>query len=227
MPVTKRRKTRRKKSADPHPVLERKNLFQKPQVCRINMRCARYLRVSKTDQNPALQDDESKEFISRRGWKLTNTYTDHGISGSRDRRPELDKLLKDARRGKFDLIVVWKSDRLFRSLRHMVTTLDDLAAMKVGFASVTEPFDTSTPSGKLLLHLVSAMAEFERSILIERTKAGLLAARKRGVVVGRPRVRVDLELATNLRKKGMTYKEVAEELGIGVATLHRAMKSGD
>jgi DNA invertase Pin-like site-specific DNA recombinase len=105
----------------------------------------------------------------------------------------------------------------------MVVTLDELAAMNVGFASVTEPFDTSTPSGKLLLHMVSAMAEFERSILIERTRAGVAAAIRRGAKVGRPRVRVDIDRAVGLRAKGKSMREVAEELGIGVATLHRAL----
>jgi DNA invertase Pin-like site-specific DNA recombinase len=189
------------------------------------MRCARYLRVSKLDQNPRLQEDETLEFAERRGWKLTATYVDHGVSGSRERRPELDKMLADARRKRFDVVLVWRSDRLFRSIRHMVVTLDDLAAMNVGFASVTEPFDTSTPSGKLLLHMMAAMAEFERSLLIERTRAGLAAAIRRGAKVGRPRVRVDLERARELRGQGRTIRDVAEELGIGVATLHRAMKA--
>lgn len=189
------------------------------------MRCARYLRVSKLDQNPRLQEDETLEFVGRRGWQLAGTFVDHGVSGARERRPELDRLLKDAKRGRFDVVLVWRSDRLFRSIRHMVVTLDDLAAMNVGFASVTEPFDTSTPSGKLLLHMVAAMAEFERSILIERTRAGVAAAIRRGAKVGRPRARVDLERARELRAQGRTIRDVADELGVGVATLHRAMKA--
>jgi DNA invertase Pin-like site-specific DNA recombinase len=189
------------------------------------MRCARYVRVSKLDQNPRLQEDETLEFVRRRGWQLTATYVDHGVSGARERRPELDRLLKDAKRGRFDVVLVWRSDRLFRSIRHMVVTLDDLAAINVGFTSVTEPFDTSTPSGKLLLHMVAAMAEFERSLLIERTRAGVAAAIRRGAKVGRPRVRVDLERARELRGQGRTIRGVAEELGVGVATLHRAMKA--
>jgi DNA invertase Pin-like site-specific DNA recombinase len=172
-----------------------------------------------------LQDDETKDFIARRGWKLTATYVDHGVSGSRDSRPELDRMLADARRGKFDILVVWKSDRLFRSLRHLVTTLDELAAIKIGFASATEPFDSTTPSGRLLVHLVGAMAEFERAVMIERTKAGLAVAIRRGARPGRPRARVDLERARVLRGDGKTFKEVADELGVGVATLHRAMKT--
>jgi DNA invertase Pin-like site-specific DNA recombinase len=187
------------------------------------VRAAAYHRVSRADQNPELQQDEVAELIERRGWALARSYTDEGVSGSRDRRPELDQLLADARRRKFDLLVVWRADRLFRSLRHMVVTLDELAALGVGFVSVTEPFDTSTPSGRLLLHLVSAMAEFERSILIERTKAGLAAAIRRGVKVGRPRVEFDVDRARALRVEGKTYRQVAAELGVGAATVHRAL----
>jgi len=190
-----------------------------------SIRAAAYHRVSRSDQNPQLQQDEVAELVERRGWQLAKSYTDEGVSGSRDRRPELDKMLTDARRRRFDLLVVWRADRLFRSLRHMVTTLDELAALGIGFVSVTEPFDTSTPSGRLLLHLVSAMAEFERSILIERTRAGLAAAVRRGVKVGRPRAPVDVNRARELRAAGRTYRQVAAELGVGAATLHRALTS--
>jgi len=189
------------------------------------MRVVRYLRVSRLDQNVQLQQDATADLIERRGWQLADSYIDQGVSGARARRPELNRLLADAKRGRFELLVVYRSDRLFRSIKHMVTTLDDLTVMGVGFASVTEPFDTSTPSGKLLLHMVAAMAEFERSLLIERTKAGVEAAVRRGKKVGRPRVKVDVDRALELRAEGRTYVEVAAELGVGVATLHRAMKS--
>ena len=188
------------------------------------MKCARYLRVSRNDQNPQLQDDQTRDYLAHRRWQLTETYVDHGATGSHGRRPGLTRLLQDAKRGRFEVLLVWRSDRLFRSLRHMVTTLDDLAALNVGFASVTEPFDTSTPSGRLLVHLVSAMGEFEKAIMVERTKAGLQAAAKRGVRIGRPRVHVDLKRAHLLRAEGRTYKQIAADLGIGIATLHRAMR---
>jgi DNA invertase Pin-like site-specific DNA recombinase len=163
------------------------------------IRVARYLRVSRHDQDTALQDDETGSFGKNRGWRIAETYKDQGISGAKDRRPSLDRMLADARRRKFDLVLVYKADRLFRSLRHMVTTLDELAALGVGFVSVTEPFDTSTPSGKLLLHIVSAMAEFERSLLIERVKSGVAAARRRGARLGRPRARLDMDRLRELR----------------------------
>jgi DNA invertase Pin-like site-specific DNA recombinase len=151
------------------------------------LRVARYLRVSRVDQNPALQDDETADVIARRGWKLTDTYTDHGISGSREKRPELDRLLRDARRGRFNLVCVWKADRLFRSLRAMVNTLDEWSALGIGFVSATEAFDTTTPQGKLM-HLTSAFAEFERNLIIERTKAGIAAAKRRKLREGAGRV---------------------------------------
>jgi DNA invertase Pin-like site-specific DNA recombinase len=191
--------------------------------CSSSMKVARYIRVSRLDQNPELQADATLDLIQRRGWTLAETYVDQGVSGARTRRPQLTRLLTDARRRRFDMLVVYRSDRLFRSLRDMIATLDDLAAMGVGYVSVSEPFDTSTPSGKLLLHLVSALGEFERALLIERTKAGLQAAVRRGAKLGRPRVQVDLARAAGLRSEGRTFAEIAAELGVGVATLHRAL----
>lgn len=187
------------------------------------LRAARYLRVSRRDQDPRLQDDETKEFITRRGWKLTDTYTDQGVSGAKDRRPELDRLLGDARRKRFDVLLVWRSDRMFRSLKNMVNTLDDLTSLGIAFTSVTEPFDTTCPSGKLLMHIVSAMGEFERSILIERTRAGVAAARRRGVRVGRPPTRLDDDHLRELRAGGWSVRKIAESLGVGSSTVQRRL----
>ena len=138
-------------------------------------RAARYIRVSRSDQRPALQADETVEFIDRRGWTLVDTFVDEGVSGTKDRRPGLDRLLAAARRRDFDILVVWRSDRLFRSLSNMVAALGELSALGIAFVSVTEPFDTTTPQGRLLLHLVAAFAEFERGVLVERTRAGIVS----------------------------------------------------
>lgn len=188
------------------------------------VKVARYIRVSRSDQNPALQSDETQRLIDHRGWELTATYLDHGISGSKDTRPELVKMMAAARRGQFKILLVWRSDRLFRSLRHMIGTIEELAALGVDFCSVSEPFDSTTPSGRLLFHLVSAFGEFERGVLIERTKAGLDAARRRGVKIGRPRVDVDVDRALKLRATGKSLRETARLLGVGAATLHRALE---
>jgi DNA invertase Pin-like site-specific DNA recombinase len=187
------------------------------------LRVARYLRVSRHDQDTALQADETATFVKNRRWKLTDTYKDHGISGSKDRRPELDRLLNDARKRKFDALVVYKADRFFRSLRHMVLTLDEFASLGISFISTTEPFDTSTPSGKLLLHIVSAMAEFERGLLIQRVKSGVAAARRRGARLGRPRARLDDDELRRLRGEGLSVRKIAETLHVGSSTVQRRL----
>lgn len=191
------------------------------------IRVARYIRVSRSDQRPALQSDETMEFIERRGWVLADTFVDEGVSGTKARRPELDRLLAAARKRQFDILVVWRSDRLFRSLKHMVITLGELAALGVEFVSVTEPFDTTTPQGRLLLHLVSAFAEFERGVLVERTKAGLAAARRRGAQIGRPRVVVDRAKVAELHKARKSVRQIAREMQIGATTVHRLLKELD
>ena len=183
-----------------------------------------YVRVSRADQNLQLQEDELREFASRRGWRLATIYADHGVSGSKDRRPELDRMLADGRKRKFDILLVWRTDRLFRSLSHMVRTLDELHAAGIAFSSVSEPFDTTLPSGRLLLHLVAAMAEFERALTIERTKAGLAAAARRGKKLGRPRTQVDMIRAMQLRSEGLSDRGIAKAMGIARSTLQRALK---
>jgi DNA invertase Pin-like site-specific DNA recombinase len=172
-------------------------------------------------------DDTLRVIECRDGWTLVETYLDQGVSGSKDRRPQLDRMLADARRGKFDILLVWRSDRLFRSLRHMVVALDELMALGVKFVSVQEPFDMTTPQGLLLVQLVSSVAEFERAILIERTKAGLDAARRRGAQIGRPRVHVPVAEAIRLRRQGLSLRQVARKLKVGVATLHRALRAAE
>lgn len=187
------------------------------------LRVARYLRVSKLDQNPALQDHETAELARVRGWEIVDSYLDHGVSGAKERRPQLDRLMKDARKRRFDAVLVWRSDRLFRSLRHMVETIEELSGLGVGFVSAREPFDTTTPTGKLMLHLVAAFAQFEREVLIERVRAGLAVAKRKGKRLGRPRVKVDVDRAQELRAQGMPLRAVARAVGCGVATLCRAL----
>jgi DNA invertase Pin-like site-specific DNA recombinase len=187
-------------------------------------RAAVYVRVSRSDQREALQEDECRELVARRRWELVEVYADHGVSGRRDRRPALDRLMADARRRRFDVLVVWRSDRLFRSVRAMVNALGELDALGVSFVSATEVFDTTTPQGRLLLHLVAAFGEFERQVLVERTVAGLAAAKRRGVRLGRPpgdrppagRVRA-------LREAGKSWATIARELGCTSSAARRAV----
>jgi len=181
------------------------------------------MRVSRVEQNLSLQDDETMELVERRGWKLLETFTDHGVSGAKERRPALDEMGVYLKRHKVSAVVVWKADRLFRSLRNMVVTLDEWSSMGIGFTSATEVFDSTTPQGKLLLHLTSAFAEFERSIIAERTRAGIAAAKRRGAVLGRPRARVDADALLDLKKQGMSVREIARTLKIGSSTVQRRL----
>ena len=151
-------------------------------------RAAVYARVSTLDQEPENQLVELRQYAEARGWTATE-YVDHGVSGSRDRRPALDRLLRDARRRRFDVVVCWRLDRLGRNLRHLVTLLDELQALGVSFVSLGEGIDCTTPAGKLQLHILAALSEFERGRIAERVKAGLARARLEGKRLGRPRYR--------------------------------------
>mgnify|MGYP001612728925 CR=1 FL=1 len=189
------------------------------------LRVARYLRVSTKDQNLDLQRDETDALIGQRGWDLVETYEDHAVSGTKDRRPALDRMLADARRGRFGCVLVWRSDRLFRSLKHLITTVHDLGELNVSFVSCTEVFDTQSASGRLHLHLLGAMGEFERALIAERSAAGVAAARRRGVRLGRPRAQFDLDRAIELRAAGQTYKTIATTLGVSVGVIHAALRA--
>ena len=184
---------------------------------------ATYIRVSKADQNSNLQADETEQLIARRQWTLSETFRDEGLSGSHDRRPGFQSLLKAARARRFEILVVYRADRLFRSLRELVNTIEELRQLEIGFVSVTEPFDTTTSSGRLLLQLVGAFAEFEREVLRERTRSGLAAAKRRGAQLGRPRTAFDVDVARELRAGGMSLRAVARRVGVGVASLHRTL----
>lgn len=147
---------------------------------------ALYARVSTVDQDPELQLHELRELAAARGWTCRE-YIDHGVSGSRFRRPALDKLLAEAQAGRVELVVVWRLDRLGRSLLDLVRLLHQFNAWSVGFISACDQgMDTTTPIGRLVFQLVAAFAEFEASLIRERTRAGLARARARGVQLGRP-----------------------------------------
>jgi DNA invertase Pin-like site-specific DNA recombinase len=170
-----------------------------------------------------MQRHETAELVERRGWKLHADFADEGISGAHGRRPAFQAMMKAARQRRFDCLIVYRCDRLFRSLKDLVWTIDELASLGIGFCSVHEAFDTTTAQGRLMLGLIASVAEFERSVLVERTKSGLAAAKRRGVQLGRPRVAVDVRRAEQLRALGKSFKDVASALGVGVGTLHRAL----
>jgi DNA invertase Pin-like site-specific DNA recombinase len=189
----------------------------------MSRRVALYTRVSSRDQTSALQIDGCGERIARAGWTLAEHFAEEAITSQRVRRPELDRLMAATRKRRFDVLLVWKSDRIFRSVLHMVTTLAELDALGVDFVSCTESFDTTTPQGRLLFHVCSAVAQFERDLIVERTIAGMAAARKRGAQIGRPRTRVDVEAARELVAANLSRRAIARELGVSFGALTRAL----
>src|SRR5438876_1438716 len=155
------------------------------------MKAAIYARVSTVDQEPENQLQELRQYVEARGWTATE-YVDRGVSGAKDRRPALDQLLADAKRRRLDVVVCWRLDRLGRNLRHLVTLIDELGAFGVGFASLGEGIDTQTPAGRLQLHILAALAEFEKERIRERVMAGLARTRRK------ERGSVDLEPSCRL-----------------------------
>jgi DNA invertase Pin-like site-specific DNA recombinase len=183
------------------------------------MRAAIYARVSTLDQEPENQLGELRRYVAARAWTGVE-YVDRGQSGAKDRRPVLDQLLVDAKRRRFDVLVCWKLDRLGRNLKHLIMLLDDLAALGIAFVSLGEGIDATTPAGKLQLHILAAIAEFERARLRERTIAGLQRARAQGKRLGgRPKqiAGADLERVAHL-----SIRSAARELGIAVNTYRKA-----
>jgi DNA invertase Pin-like site-specific DNA recombinase len=191
-------------------------------------RIALYARVSTLNgQNPEMQLAELREYAQRRGWEISAEYVDLGVSGSKDSRPELNRMMADAHARKFDGIAVWKLDRLGRSLKHLVTTIEDLGHYGVTFVSLRDNLDLSTPAGRLMLHIIGAMAEFERSLIQERVVAGIAAARKRGVRMGRPKRWVSAEKVRAMREAGTPWRAVAKKLDCGIGTCMKALREDE
>ena len=184
-----------------------------------------YARVSTLNgQHPEMQLSELREYGARRGWQIVGEYVDEGVSGAKESRPQLNRLMSDAHRRKFDLIAVWKVDRFGRSLKHLVNALADLDSLGVAFVSLRDNLDLSTPSGRLMFQVIGAMSEFERSLIQERVRAGLRNAVARGVRLGRPRTLANADEIARLRASGASWREVAEQMGIGVGTAVRALQ---
>src|SRR5580692_9039065 len=181
------------------------------------MRVAIYARVSTSNngQDPAMQTRELREYCERRGWQLAGEYVDIGISGTKEKRPELDRLMADAHRRRFDCVVVWKFDRFARSVSHLLRALETFKAQGIEFVSFSEQMDTSTPAGKMVFTVLGAVAELERSLIVERVRAGLRNARAKGKSLGRPRVAVDAARMAALRSQGLSWAKIGGQLGLG------------
>jgi DNA invertase Pin-like site-specific DNA recombinase len=191
------------------------------------MRVAIYGRVSTTNhgQDVSMQTGELEQFAQARGWRLVDSYLDIGISGTKEKRPELDRLMADAHRRKFDVVIVWKFDRFARSVSHLLRALETFNALGVAFVSLSEQMDTTTPAGRMVFTVLGAVAELERSLIVERVRAGLRNARAKGKKLGRPRVTVDAHKIASLRADGLSWAVIAERLGVGEGTVYRAARA--
>lgn len=183
-------------------------------------RVALYARVSTHNgQDPEMQLRELREFCRNRGWFIASEYVDAGVSGSKDSRPELNRLMADAKHRRIDAVLVWKLDRFGRSLKHLVNALAEFEALGVAFVSLRDNLDLTTPAGRLMFQVVGAMAEFERSLIQERVRAGLRNARAKGKKLGRPTVTIDPAELTRLRGEGRSMANIADCLGVSVGTV--------
>lgn len=191
------------------------------------MKAAIYARVSTANngQNPEVQLRELREYCDRRGWEIAGEYTDIGVSGSKDSRPELNRLMADARRRKFGAVVVHRFDRFARSVSHLLRALEDFRALDIEFVSLSESVDTSTPTGKMVFTVLGAVAELERCLIAERVKAGLRNAVAKGKKLGRPRVQVDTAKIAALKASGSTWAEICQQMGLSKGTAQRALSS--
>src|SRR6202789_3645870 len=174
------------------------------------LRTAIYARVSTSNngQDTSMQTRELREYCKLRGWKFAGQYVDEGISGTKDSRPELNKLMADAHRRRFDAVVVWRFDRFARSVSHLLRALENFRSLGIEFVSLSEQVDTSTPTGKMVFTVLGAVAELERSLIAERVRAGLRNAKAKGRKLGRPRKALDGAKLTSMRSAGASWRAV-------------------
>lgn len=201
---------------------------------RLVIRAALYARCSTFDkgQDPELQLAPLREYCKKRGFAIAEEYVDSGISGTKDRRPQLDKLMEIARKRQIDLIIVWKLDRFGRSLKQLVIVLEELSNLGIGFISYQDSLDLTTPQGRLMFHIIGAMAEFERELIRERVKAGIENARRKGKKIGRKAAPLmDIAKIIDIYKKtpSLSIRQIAKSLGFKKSLVHKTLmnfKSG-
>ena len=195
-----------------------------------NIRVAIYARVSTTNhgQDVGLQTRELEQFAQARGWRVVGSYVDEGISGSKDSRPELNRLMADAHKRRFDVVCVWRFDRFARSVSHLLRALETFKALGIDFVSFSEQMDTSTPAGKMVFTVLGAVAELERSLIVERVRAGMRNARAKGKRIGRPpRTQLSIETRTAIAgcyaKEKTSLRALAKRFGTSLATVQRCI----
>jgi DNA invertase Pin-like site-specific DNA recombinase len=187
-------------------------------------RAALYLRVSTVDQHPETQLLDLRQMASQRGFEIVQEYTDR-ISGAKARRPGLDEMMRDARRGKFDIVLVWASDRIARSVKHFLEVLDELSRLNIEYVSFRENIDTGGPLGRAVVTIIGVVAELERSLIVERVRAGMRRARLEGRHIGRPSLDLDRVAIFQDRRQGMSLGQIARTHRASRATIHRIIQA--
>ncbi len=193
------------------------------------MRVAIYARVSTADQSCEMQLRELREYTERRGWTAEKEYVDSGWSGAKANRPELDRLMRDASMRRFDAVLVWKLDRWGRSVAHSIKSIQELIALDIRFLAVTQNIDTdeSNPMSRFLLHIFAAFAELEREMIRERVTSGIRVAQANGKRLGRPKRVFRRDVAISMREAGMSWRRIAAELEVPMATVIDACQAHD
>jgi DNA invertase Pin-like site-specific DNA recombinase len=187
------------------------------------MRVALYGRVSTAEQNAAMQIEELRAYCIRRQWDIVEEFIDSGVSGSKESRPALNRLLADAKRRRFDTVLVYRYDRFARSLRQLVNALAEFDALGIHFVSLHEGVDTSTPNGRLVFGIFASIAEFERELIRGRVRSGLAAAKARGTRIGRPNSDVDVARIAQLHASGASWREIERTVGVSARTARRSL----
>jgi len=187
-------------------------------------RIAIYARVSTTDQSTESQLLDLRRYTRERGWNIFKEYVDEGISGTKDSRPALNELMNDAKKRRFDVVLVWRFDRFARSTKHLILALEEFKNLGIDFVSYQENIDTSSPLGSAIFTIISAVAQLERDIIAERVKAGLRRAKKNGKKLGRPRAEVSKGEIYRLHSHGLSLRKIATQLNISKSTVAKYLK---
>ncbi len=187
------------------------------------LRVAVYARVSTSDQSTEIQVNDLTHYAASRNWTIYKTYQDKK-TGKNDHRSSFQSLMMDARSRKIDCVLCWKLDRLFRSLKGLITTLEEFTELGIAFVSIKDSMDLSTSSGRLMMQMIGAFAEFERSLIIERVRAGIANARAKGTRLGRPKIRDDQKILV-LREQGCSLRKIAANLNISKGAVQRSLSA--
>ncbi len=188
-------------------------------------RVALYARVSTTDQSTDSQLLDLRRYVRERGWTMFKEYVDEGISGTKGSRPALNELMDDAKKRRFDVVLVWRFDRFARSTKHLILALEEFRNLGIDFVSYQENIDTSSPLGSAIFTIISAVAQLERDIIAESVTAGLRRAKENGKKLGRPRASVDTEKIHWLKSKGLSLRAIAKEAGVSRTTVSDILSS--